>query len=271
MSGFTCALERKKPQPLKHNLRYARAVTVCIAVVCQEDGNPRIVLCSDSRLDYAELGSTNTTCKLDVLGHGWCVQMAGHWSGIQEWTRILKGRIQKAPGPIASHKMAEYCQWSIGQFAKSSLYQNDQDYQLLISGFDSGNPVILKAGIYLQGTKVETAYELSAIGEGEIIGSAMLRQRQCHAGMPLSYVAYLAYEAKRASEKCGSVGHVTALAVQAPLDADDKERAGIAILNDKAAFLMESVYKHFWSVPCARVQELTPDFFIDPTKKQVPE
>jgi len=224
----------KKPQPVKQKIRYAKVVTVCIAAACQEDNEPRIVLCSDTRLDYQDLGSTNTTCKLDVLGHGWCVQMAGHWSGVREWARILKQRVQKASGTVDAPTMAENCRRSMAQFVKSPLYWNDQGYQLLVSGFDRDKPVIFKSGVFPQEVETDVNSDFGAIGEGEVIALTLLRQREFHDRVPLSYGAYLAYEAKRASERCGTVGHFTALAVQEPLREDDNERAGISVLNQKA-------------------------------------
>src|SRR5580698_6726927 len=54
------ALSSGISRPLKHGLGYPKAVTVCIAVVNRESDEPKIVLCSDTRLDYDYLGSTNT-------------------------------------------------------------------------------------------------------------------------------------------------------------------------------------------------------------------
>jgi len=47
-------VQTKKPE---RKLRFGAAVTVCIAAACQDQGEPRIVLCSDTRLDYADLYS----------------------------------------------------------------------------------------------------------------------------------------------------------------------------------------------------------------------
>jgi len=77
-----------KPLPPRIKVSYARAMTVCIAAICRDgDDKPLIVLCSDSRIDYGDQGSTNTAVKLDIFG-SWVVRANG---GGLEQCRSLEG------------------------------------------------------------------------------------------------------------------------------------------------------------------------------------
>jgi hypothetical protein len=58
-----------------------------------------VVLCSDTRLDYGDLGSTNFTVKVDILGHGWSTQLAGEWSGVIHLCKVLKSKMCGRPTP----------------------------------------------------------------------------------------------------------------------------------------------------------------------------
>ena len=74
-------LSPPRPQPLKHK-RYPcgspkeKRMTVCIAAMCQKDGEPRIVVCADTRLDQGYLGTNDHNVKIQPLGHGWFTLLA---------------------------------------------------------------------------------------------------------------------------------------------------------------------------------------------------
>lgn len=265
------AFHKNKPQPVKQKIRYHTSVTVCIAVACQEQDEPRIVLCSDTRLDYEYCGSTNTTVKVDVLGYGWCAQMAGEWSGVKELCAILKRRVQKFPSSLRASDMTNAAQRSIAEFLKSPLYERGQPFQLLVSGFDERTPVIFDVSVYPENFTIKSKNGFGSVGSGSAIASTLLQLRECHSNLPLSYATYLAYEAKRASEKCGDVGRITVLSVQAPPTHDDKERAWIKVMSEQGKSNLESLYRTLWKIPVVETPELTDDCFIDPIKKQSPE
>lgn len=272
MIGIEFAHRLEKRQPLKQRVRYHGRVTVCIAVSCQEKGAPRIVLCSDTRLDYEYLGSTNTTCKLDVLGYGWCAQMAGEWSGVQELCAIFKRRIQKLPSSPSLSNMTTAAQASFAALLKSPSYESGQDFQLLVSGFEGKTPVILDVSVYQDKLTIKSKAGFGAIGSGSAVASTLLQLRECHPTLPLSYGAYLAYEAKRGSEKVGDVGKLTALAIQAPPSYDDKEKAWLKIVSAEGKANFESLYRTLWKIPVVNnVPDFTDGSFIDLTKKQSPQ
>src|ERR1039457_6367102 len=78
------------PTPLRPKPFYTqRSMTVCIAGACQHHGEPRIVLCCDSRLDFGEVGSTNNACKVRILGCGWVGLIAGDWTRTQYFSGIV--------------------------------------------------------------------------------------------------------------------------------------------------------------------------------------
>ena len=249
--------------PLKEKFKYYGAVTLCIAATCQEQGHPRIVLCSDTRLDYADLGSTNTTCKLDVLGHGWCVQLAGEWGGVSYFCSLIREGVQDSPGPFASIRDIEsQAKRATATFLKSSLCKTDQVYQLLLSGFLDKRPVLFTVSIFERNPKVELSDSFAVIGYGYTIASTVLKLREYHSGMPLSYASYLVYEAKRCSEKTGSVGHITALAIQAPGDVDVRDKAYVKIMNELGKANLESLYRGIWKVPFVEIPDLPAEFFV---------
>src|ERR1035441_4742888 len=84
------------PAPLRPKTFYThRSMTVCIAGACQHHGEPRIVLCCDSRLDFGEVGSTNNACKVRILGCGWVGLIAGDWTRTQYFSGLVRDSITR--------------------------------------------------------------------------------------------------------------------------------------------------------------------------------
>jgi hypothetical protein len=245
-------------------------MTVCIAAACTHLGKPRIVLCSDTRLDYGDFGSTNRAVKCDVLGHGWVVQMAGNWSSVRAFCSILKDRIQHLKNPIFSNVVRE-SKGAINQFLKSPLFDPQENNQLLLSGFEDGSARIIEVSILRGKPKIDSKDSCGVIGSGANIAFTLLSLREHHINMPLSYVAYLVYEAKRCSEKTGYVGQFTTLMVQKPNVNDIKDKAYLRIMNSFGREHLETVYAGLRSIPFAKIPDLDPDFFIDLKEKQSPQ
>jgi hypothetical protein len=118
-----------------------------------------------------------------------------------------------------------------------------------IARFENGVSLIYAVSISDGNTRIELKDDLGVIGWGYTIASALLTLRECHRKLRLPYTAYLAYEAKRASEKTGFVGQFTALLIQAP-GADIKDRA---YLKTEVCTLRNV------SLLCARTVNYTPD------------
>jgi hypothetical protein len=254
--------------PKRHDfnvkLRYASrmGMTVCIAVACQEEGEPRIVLCSDTRLEYGEWGSTNSAVKLDVLGYGWIAQMAGDWSSVRELCSILKKKIQALNKPKLG-QIAEACQLSMDEVLLSPLFDVEKGSLLLVTGFENGLPKILEASLYEGKPKLIFKDSFGAIGWGGTIASVLLSLREHNIGIPLPYAAYLAYEAKRASEKTGAVGAITTLMIQAPPAWNDEQRVWVKIFSEQGKANLESLYRTLWKVPLMEFPDFTDDCFIN--------
>ncbi len=259
-------INRPKRRDLKPKRVYASAVTVCIAAACQEQGQPRIVLCSDSRLDWAEFGSTNSTVKLDVLGYGWCSQLAGEWSGVFYFNSLLRHNMQdRESAPTKLSEVEDLIQDAIQEFCSSALHDEEQVYDVLISGFLQETPIVMDVRVQKPDPKFTLAEPFYAIGSGGNIASIILRLREYHSSMNLSYATYLVYESKRSAEHDGTVGRFTALAVQAP-GSELKGRAYLKIMNELGKAHLEAVYAGLWSVPFATIPDFTPDFFDDPKR-----
>ena len=264
-------LINRYPKPHRPNPRFAKAVTVCIAAACQDKGEPRIVLCSDTRLGYEDLGSTSSTVKVDVLGHGWCIQIAGDWSGAKYLGSILIGKIQNLSSAPSSIRDVEIqISSGIDEFLRSAFCETDKNYETLLSGFIHNKPRMVKACVYQGTPKLDLSDSFAVIGYGFTIASALLALRECNSSMPLGNVAYLAYEAKKCSEKTGTVGAYTVLAAQSPGESP-KDKARVKIVSNIGKLALEAIYANFWKVPFCEMPELPESFFTSPTEKQSPQ
>lgn len=242
-------------------------MTLCIAAACHDaDKNPCMVLCSDTRVDYGELGSTNAAAKLDVLGHGWCVQMAGDWANVGHWRDYLRRQIQ-TPNDASIEQVGEYLRESADSFKKSVFCDPGRQYQLLLSGFPENTPVMLSAFLEPKDNdhvlSVTISDHFSCIGSGAAVASAFLTARECWSRLSLEYVAYLAYEAKRNSEKTGTVGSTTVLFVQTAGAHDSIDAACFGPLSKHGKEQLESLYRQVWRVPFVTLPAFTAEYFTD--------
>jgi hypothetical protein len=268
MIGTQIAINRKKHQPFKHKLRYPRAVTVCIAAVCQENGEPRIALCSDTRLDYGDLGSTNMNSKIVSLAWGWCAQLAGEWSGVNYLSDLVRKKVEEtslAPDDVTS--IAEKVRERLKVFMRSAFYQKTETYQLLLSGFVRYSPQLIYVSIYENKTEISLSGSFGVIGSGSHVASSILSLRECNESFPVQYALYVAYEAKRCSEKTGYVGRFTTLLVQAPGSPETKDRMVGAVMGQLGLESLSDLYRRFWRVPFTNlleIPEFPAEFFANP-------
>jgi 20S proteasome alpha/beta subunit len=248
-------------------------MTVCIAAVCSDgSGKPCIVLCSDTRLDLGDIGSTSTAIKLDVLGHGWCVQMAGGWSNVCHWKDHLKRRVQTAK-EANLEQISRCLKESAEYFSKSAFCESDTTYELLLSGFPVGNPVILSASLRPStngGHSLSTAMSgtFACIGSGNLVASTLLSARECHSSMSIEYVSYLVYEAKRISEKTGAVGNMTVLMLHSQGAEETPDRAQVGCLSKDGEAHLEAAFRGIWKVPFVTFPDFPAEFFTNPTEIQ---
>lgn len=251
-------------------------MTVCIAATCRDhDGSHSIVLCSDSRLDYGDLGSTNTAVKLDILGHGWCVQMAADdWGSVNHWKDNLKRRIQTQKTANVE-QVARSVKESVDYFMKSVFCEPGKTYQLLLSGFSGTKAVIMASSLWPSENRhsltVTMNESFACIGSGGAVASALLSARECYGQMPIEYVSYLVYEAKRTSEKTGGVGAITVLALHSPGAEETVDRAMVVVSTEACKAQLEVYYRGLWKVPVVTYPDFPPEFFTNRSTQPNPQ
>jgi hypothetical protein len=248
-----------------------KAMTTCIAAACRSSLREScIVLCSDTRVDYADLGSINTAIKIDALGHNWCAQMAGDWGNVIHWKDHLKRRIQ-TPKAASVERVGRCIKESADYFMNSVFCEPGRVYELLLSGFSNEEPVIIAARIEpleagSHALRVTVSYSFACIGSGSVISNALLTARECHAQMPLEYVSYLVYEAKRGSEKSGGVGEVTVLLIHGSgVGAEETvDKASVMMLNEAGHKHFARLYWEIWKPEFATFPKLPKEFWVRP-------
>lgn len=199
-------------QPLRIKVSYAKAVTVCIAAIARGDTGSRIVLCCDSRLDHGVFGSTNYAPKVRLVGTGWLAMISGRWQPAQELVKSISNRLQA--GATSLSDAVVVAQEAAKDFRASAFFSKQATEDALVTGFVGGDPIIL----HINGQMLVEPLPFAAIGEGYNIANVMMNQRNYSQNDPVEQVAYIVYEAKRCSEKVGSVGKDTTLAIQHPTD-----------------------------------------------------
>ena len=239
-------------------------MTLCLAVACQENSEPRIILCSDTRLDYGPLGSSQRTVKADVLGQGWAVLWAGQPNPVQELIDELQPRFQHSSLSTRS-AVIKAVESALKAFRQSRLYSSDT--QLIVSGFVRGSTLLLNVSGDSNGELVVTpAPVFTAIGEGFPIAFGMLNYRQVTESMPIEQVTYCVYEAKRISEQVGSVGPFTVLIWQAPGESTMPiSKANLAMLTAVSLSGLETLYRRIGPQPLPNFEKFPPEFFAQPS------
>jgi hypothetical protein len=119
-----------------------KRMSVCIAAICQENGEPRIVLCSDTRLSATGFGSSDGTRKIFALGYGWLILLATEdWSsgiGLKDHLRRQWRTLNKLPYQrrIDELKSTLHAQLSQSRYCSTRT-------EALICGFTRKLPIIV--------------------------------------------------------------------------------------------------------------------------------
>lgn len=253
------------PKPLKHKRQYAKGMTLCIAAVCRESGSPRLVLCSDTKASYGVLGSRNSTVKVDVLGRGWAVQLAGNIASARDVIDELKSDFSS---PTFSLTTRFQVVTAVHQRLTALQVQRPLAGALLLSGFLEQTPIIVSAWDDDQNTiHVDTVETYMAIGEGQDAASVMLNHRNYREALPIQTATYLVYEAKRIAEQVGSVGTGTSVIIwQAPPDpSDPNTKARVVILNANALAVLDGLFRRFGPQPIPTLGQFPRDCFATPS------
>lgn len=190
-------------------------MTVCIALICREDLQPRIIACIDSRLDGTS-GSTDRAIKFDLLGYNWIALMSGDdWPMATNLAKAIGARIQRAKRPTKVDTIFDRVGSATKDFQSSRYFTTGRRVDLIIAGFIGDEPILMYTG-YDNGPYTTLCGDTAVVGSGYQIANAFLGIR--HYGPIISEreAIYIAYEAKKYSENAPGVGPGTWMTVMFP-------------------------------------------------------
>jgi len=224
-------------------------MTVCIAGVCKaEKASRRIILCSDTLIDYQGIGNITTYGKSAGISSSWCLMYAGDVPKARELSMrigshfrtfdnnavhltddVIRDAIRK---PLREQQNADadnYVYSQIGmslddmlspsraipEQTKNEILRDIRTMQvgcdLILAGFVRDEPRLYTV---LNGS-VDEAEGVVAIGCGYAAALASLCKRNYQPEMDIEEALYYIYEAKKASEGIAGVGDGTSVWVVA--------------------------------------------------------
>jgi 20S proteasome alpha/beta subunit len=249
------------------------ADTICIAAVCRENSEPRIVLCSDTQMTYADIAKWEGAKKCHPIYPGWFAMIAGDAARAKEIIdRYIEHLDYAGPAnlstdsivlaslrrPIKDQKRSDIDEYVISQLGMtfqeflqdsakfpdavradifSEVRRLDFGCSIMIAGFIQGVARIYST---VAGSLIERD-TMCAIGCGEVAAFSSMSRRQYHADLDIHEAIYYIYEAKRASEGIPGVGKETNLLILAPMESTKAHHtrsvgsAGFAILKKQEA------------------------------------
>jgi hypothetical protein len=195
-------------------------LTVCIAAICQQLGEPRIVLCADTKLDAGWAGSSDGNLKIGRLAYGWVGMLSGDWSTAKELHSFLEAEFL-ASAPFDRTSVFEKVSGAGATFIASPFYRKDKSAEITVCGFIGQTPTIVVLGIgKTKRPHIDFRHTYATSGAGHAISDTFLNVRDCKPQDPLERTIYAVYEAKKYSEKASGVGSETRLTVLAPVPPD---------------------------------------------------
>jgi 20S proteasome alpha/beta subunit len=228
----------RRPRWLKHG-RYAgiKAMTLCIAVKCQDAGVPNVVCCFDSQVgnDYE---SSESVFKWDILGPGIAVMFAGLLDDSKDLIAAYRQHLFKTP--ITSHNIKTELWAPMKNFldkseCESEFMEPGGKPELLVAAFVNQKPRLLT--ISEHGISSNSFY--GCIGTGADSATAMLRWRKPDLDCPLDRAIYYAYEAKSFGEVSPHVGKQTYMLVLKPHDDLDLK---VATVEDEGLGVLQKLF-----------------------------
>lgn len=247
-------------QPLRIKVSYTKTVTVCIAAIAQAKNGSRIVLCCDSRLDQGVFGSSNYAPKLNFVGTNWLAMISGRWKPAQELVKFIKSHFQNSISRTSDAMLAAVD--AAKDFRASAFFSKQATEEAIITGFAGGDPIVL----HVSGNMSVESLPYGSIGEGSYIASMMMNQRDYSQNRPVEQVAYIVYEAKRCSEKVGSVGKDTTLVIQSPRDGKEPPNTvNMDWFDHPGLARMDAMYKKYWLQRINTISKRFPKgWFVNP-------
>ena len=192
------------PYQVKHIVQYARAMTLCIAAVC--DHGRSIVGLADTRISTG-LSSSEGHHKIFPLHRDWLCLYAGHGGPSQDAIHFLTGAMGDT-GPISRDEVRER---TFSAFEKYPC-RRGQSRQLLVGGFEAGHPRIFTVlDRYKKPPKDEIfdATGFATIGAGYYAAHVVLDFFDQRRDTPLNTALYSCCAAKFFAERASDVGEVT--------------------------------------------------------------
>jgi hypothetical protein len=216
-----------RPIPFRTPLRYAvprpngkpKPVTVCIAAACKTmTGEPRIVLCADTRLEYQYTGSNDGNPKIGRLAYGWFAMLSGNdWMAAKDIHGRIKSELRTKGPPADMPKFHRMLTRIAKAYVKSPLNAKAL-IDVIVAGFIGREAIIATLSVSVSDEiTVLFAPSYKAVGSGASIAETFLNIRDCKPQDELERTAYVVYEAKKYSEKASGVGPETRMKVLAPL------------------------------------------------------
>lgn len=194
-----------------------KPVTVCIAVICKQIGEYRIVLCADTRMDTSYTGSNDNTRKISPLCSGLYGLLAGDWMAARDVHNRVKAEIKSKGIPQSETKLKEVLMRCAKAHKKSAL-SGTTALELMVAGFIKGVPIICVLSIQDAASDPSVQFwpAYKAIGSGAIIAEVFLNLRDCSPHDGIDKALYVVYEAKKYSEKSVGVGPETRMRIIGP-------------------------------------------------------
>ena len=230
--------------PVRRPFPWERDMTVCIAAICTDSGEHKIVLCTDTRIG-GDLGSSEGFLKEIAIGGGWYCLIAGDEGDILAISRLYRAEFLKASSDLRFDTLGTHLQAPM--FKRKAMLADEytrlhhaMSYEdFLNTGKDRLpddifressyeiknlrlNAEVIVAGILHEAGeihwsdskgKIRAAANFAAVGSGEYLAASSLLQRNQNSAMSLATTLFNVYEAKRLAQKVGSVGPYSMLSV----------------------------------------------------------
>jgi 20S proteasome alpha/beta subunit len=237
-------------------------MTVCIAAICRDGDDRRVVLCTDTRLEHGDVGGEDGAPKIYVLGWGWVALIAGPWSGIRALARKIRYSVQALSDYPSHDAILDLIDSSIAEFRSSPAFASDQVHELILSGFNQYGPLLESVYILGDQTVVCSLSSHWAIGSGGSFARLILTNRAYKKTETVERASYFAYEAKRLSQKAQGVGPGTVVAIQFPQMKPSPTEATMLIMNEVGITHLEAIYKQHGLQRVANLDRLRRAFFV---------
>lgn len=237
-------------------------MTLCIAAICREENDPRIVFCNDTLSSQGPLGSRNSTTKVDVLGNGWIVQLAGN-------VPIARNAIDDLRQVFSAANFHATTRNAVLDAVRNTLNPRQLIEplagQLLFSGFVRRTPLLIVVTDVAGTLEIGSQETFVAVGEGDLAATILLNYREYKETLPIELALYLIYEAKRIASQVTSVGSLTIIGKQANAEGQFPAKALINFFSPLGLDALDQMFQKLGPQPLPRrISPFPPECFVLP-------